>query len=98
MKYLLRNAWMALLLISLAGCATVNSYKFGEAFQYGEPTEEKWVHLYLGYTVGKDHIATECPPGSKVVQFQSQLTPGQWWLGLPTLWIYSPITAKYWCE
>lgn len=81
----------------LSSCATVNSYQFGEAQQAGEPYEKRWVNQYLGYSVGKNHIQTACPEGQQVVQHRVWLKPGQWWIGFFTLWIYSPVTAGYWC-
>ena len=100
MKYL-SHILPALILICsllLSSCATVTSYELGASSEGGTLGGNETVHLFLGYAVGEQHIQTSCPDDSKAVRYRVHLMPYQWWLGLLTLWFYSPMTASYWCE
>lgn len=84
--------------ILLTGCYAVTSRPEGGYQVATEPTFEQRQDFYLWGLVGESHINTQqvCS-GSAVTQLQSKVTPVDALLGLITLGIYAPESAKVWC-
>jgi hypothetical protein len=65
----------------------------------GNPTFEQRQDFFLWGLVGESHIDTKTVCGGKrATQMQSQQTFVDGLLGLVTLGIYAPQSAKVWCS
>ena len=89
--------WLLCLAIAL-GCSTVTVRPSGDERDSSDPTwQERQKFYWLGLS-GESHIdVTRVCAGRDVTQMQTQQTVGDWFLGLVTLGIYAPRTAKVWC-
>lgn len=87
------------LMIIATGCQTVTIRPDGGFKMAANPTFEQRQDFYLWGLVGESHIDTGkiCPKAGPS-QMQSQVTVVDGLLGLVTLGIYSPETAKVWCK
>ncbi len=81
----------------LTACATVTFTPDGNT-RTGAGEEKKWTHHYLGHAFGPSHIKANCPAGTEVVQTETRITAGTFFVGFFTLSIYTPRIAEYWCE
>lgn len=83
----------------ISACSTVTIQTEGGAKLITEPTYEARKAFYLGGLIGESHINVKrvCR-GKEPVQMQSQQTFVDGLAALVTLTIYSPRTAKIWCE
>jgi hypothetical protein len=87
------------LVVVASGCFSVTSRPDGGFKVATKPTFEQRQDFYLWGLVGESHIDTkQVCAHSHPVQMQSQVTVVDGLLGLVTLGIYSPETAKVWCK
>lgn len=64
-----------------------------------EPNYEERKHFYLFGLIGEHRIdVTKVCKDSQVTQMQTQRTPTDVALSIFTGFVYSPHTAKVWCE
>lgn len=94
-----RKVCFVALVLLATGCYSVTSRPDGAFKLAATPTFEQRQDFYLWGLVGESHIDTKqvCAT-SQTVQMQSQQTFVDGFLGLITLGIYSPQTAKVWCK
>jgi hypothetical protein len=87
---------------ALAACSTVTIVPGGATNSSkvsSEPTYVASQSFYLFGLIGVRHVnVDEVCNGRPVLQMQTQQTASDTLLGLVTLGIYSPYTAKVWCE
>ena len=96
---LMRKVGLAALLVVASGCFTVTSRPDGGFKVAGQPTFEQRQDFFLWGLVGESHIDAKATcSGKQPAQMQSQQTFVDGLLGLVTLGIYSPQTAKIWCK
>jgi hypothetical protein len=95
----LRFALIGITALVLSSCSTVTLRDRGVAKIDSEPTYSDSKPFFLWGIVGKNHVdvKTVCN-GRGAVQLQSQQTFVDGLLGVITLGIYSPRTAKVWCN
>jgi hypothetical protein len=87
------------LLVITTGCYSVTIRPDGGFKVATQPSFEQRQDFYLWGLVGESHIDTQKVCSSKTpTQMQSQVTVVDALLGLVTLGIYSPETAKVWCK
>lgn len=87
------------LLVLASGCFSVTSRPDGGFKTAGKPTFEQRQDFYLWGLVGESHIDTKAVcSGKQPVQMQSQRTLVDGLLGLVTLGIYAPESARVWCS
>jgi hypothetical protein len=90
---------LAALVVVATGCYSVTSRPDGAFKVATPPTFEQRQDFYLWGLVGESHIDTkQVCANSQTAQMQSQQTFVDGLLGLVTLGIYSPQTAKVWCK
>ncbi len=95
----LSKACLVALMVVATGCYSVTSRPQGGFKVAGKPTFEQRQDFYLWGLVGESHIDTAKVCANKQpVQMQSQVTPVDALLGLVTIGIYSPESAKVWCQ
>jgi hypothetical protein len=86
-------------MVVASGCYSVTGRPQGGFKVAGKPTFEQRQDFYLWGLVGESHIdTTKVCAKSQPVQMQSQVTPVDALLGLITLGIYAPESAKVWCK
>ncbi len=95
----MRKLSIVLLLLSFSACTTVTLRKDGGAKLETEPTYEKTQDFFFWGLMGKRHVYIDrvCN-GKDAEQLQTQQTFTNSLLGLITIGIYAPRTAKVWCE
>jgi hypothetical protein len=94
-----RRLMCAGLLLVATGCYSVTIRPDGGFKMASQPSFEQRQDFYLWGLVGESHIDTgKVCPKSGPSQMQSQVTVVDGLLGLITLGIYSPETAKVWCK
>jgi hypothetical protein len=87
------------LLLIATGCYSVTIRPDGGFKMATKPSFEQRQDFYLWGLVGESHIDTaKVCSSSAPTQMQSQVTVVDALLGLVTLGIYSPETAKVWCR
>jgi hypothetical protein len=87
------------LILVATGCYSVTIRPDGGFKMATQPNFEQRQDFYLWGLVGESHIDTaKVCPKSGPSQMQSQMTFVDGLLGLITLGIYSPETAKVWCK
>lgn len=83
----------------LCSCSTVTLAPNGESKLSSSPDFQESQSFFIAGLVGKKIIDTnETCNGKPVRQLQTQDTFGDRFLGIITLGIYTPRTAKIWCE
>ena len=83
----------------VSGCATITMTKQGTATISSDPTFEESQTYFLGGLVGENEIdVKKVCNGGEATQMQSQTTFVNGLLGGLTLGIYTPRTAKVWCD
>lgn len=99
MNTIKRSIAAAVVFLFLSGCAAVTITPNGQERLESPPTYVEKQPLYLFGLVGEPHVDVKAICGDKGVrqlqtidQFTDRL------LGIVTLGIYSPRTAKVWCE
>ena len=90
---------MTLCIVGMAGCSSVTIRPEGGNRLSGEPTYQESKPYFIAGLIGESHIdAKNICGGSKVAQMQAQTTFVDGLLGSLTLGLYTPRTAKVWCE
>ena len=85
-------------ILLLAGCYSVTVRPDGGFKVATKPTFEQRQDFYLWGLVGERHVNVKDVCNGNPVQFQSQRTFVDGLLGLVTLGIYAPETARIWCK
>ena len=93
-------AWLAVWAILITGCATITIKPGGGATRLASsPTYSDWKAFYFWGLAGEQHVNVQEVCGDKkVVQMQAQDSSGIRLVSILTLGIYTPRTAKVWCE
>ena len=100
----MRKCWcklfvVAVMLVTVSGCATVTITQQGEQKIISHPTYEKSQAFFLWGLVGDKYIDVKEVCGTKEVkQMQTQFTFVDELLSFITLGIYAPRTARVWCN
>jgi len=94
-----RRALCVGLIIAASGCYSVTIRPDGGFKMATQPSFEQRQDFYLWGLVGESHLdMSKICPKAGPAQMQSQATVVDSLLGLITLGIYSPETAKVWCK
>lgn len=90
---------LVVLTLATTGCYSVTSRPDGGFKVATKPDFEQRQDFFLWGLVGESHIDVQsvCANG-KATQMQSQLTFVDGLLGLVTLGIYAPQSARVWCK
>lgn len=92
------NFIMGIALLGLSACSTVTIAPQGEEKLVSKANYEESKPFYLWGLSGEHHInVLEVCNNEEPLQMQSQQTFSDGLLGLITLGIYAPHTAKVWC-
>ena len=94
----MKNILLIVLVLSISACSSVTIRTDNQKKIRQAPTYEKRFHYYWWGLKGdhKVNVRLACQ-GKEVKQMQSVYTFGDSVLGLITLGIYSPRTARVWC-
>lgn len=88
-----------MLLIFLSGCASVTVRPHGGVKDNSQADYVDSLPFYMAGLVGNHKVnVNEACEGREVTQMQTVTSLSDWLLSLMTLSIYSPRTAKVWCE
>jgi hypothetical protein len=88
-----------MLAFSLGACSTVTIRELGGEQLSTEPTYQSSKPYFVFGLIGSHDInVREICGGARAIQMQAQDTFVDRLLGIVTLWIYTPRTAKVWCE
>ncbi len=99
MKRTTRTIMACGLAVALAGCATVTITPNGQSKLTTSPTYENKQAFFLVGLIGERHVDVQAIcQGRGVRQMQTVDTFSDRLLGLVTLGIYTPRTARVWCE
>ena len=95
----IRYLLLAVLLALTSACSNVSIKPQGGSKIATAPSHEERKPFYLGGLIGEHQVDVNviCE-GANVLQMQTIVTPSDYALGLVTLFIYSPRTARVWCE
>jgi hypothetical protein len=93
-----KRVGMTALLVLVSGCFSVTSRPEGGLRIATQPTYEQRQDFFLWGLVGESHIDTNKVCKHGVSQLQSQTTFVDGLLGVVTLGIYAPTSAKIWCK
>ena len=92
------KAWICVLVFLLVSCSTVTIKPRGSKKYTSEPTYSKTFHHWAwGLVAGGEVNVKEVCGGKPVKQMQTQFEFVDSLLGIVTLGIYRPRTAKVWC-
>jgi hypothetical protein len=87
------------LIISLSACSSVSMRPAGGEKDNTLPTYIDSKPFYLFGLIGEHEVdVNEVCDGAVVSQMQTVITPSDYVLSLLTFFIYTPRTAKIWCE
>lgn len=97
---MLKKIGLLLILSSfITGCASVTVRPHGGYKDSSEADYIEKVPFYLAGLIGNHKVdVNEACEGDEVTQMQTITTLSNWLLSVITLTIYSPRTAKVWCE
>jgi hypothetical protein len=99
MKTLIHFVGMCLLAGSLAACSTVTMRPKGTAKLSSDPSYSDSKPFFLFGLIGEHSVDVKNVCGTRpVTQTQTQDTVGDTLLAIVTIGIYTPRTAKIWCE
>ena len=88
-----------MLTLITTGCYSVTSRPEGGFKVATKPDFEQRQDFYLWGLVGENHVDTKAVCGKNgATQMQSQMTFVDGLLGLVTLGIYAPQSARVWCK
>ncbi|WP_430460336.1 Bor family protein [Thalassolituus sp. LLYu03] len=94
--------WLALMLpafLLLSACSSVTIRPYGGEKDTAQPDYQVSKPFYWFGLSGEHEVNTSLICGQRrVMQMQAVTTLADWLQGLVTLGIYSPRTAKVWCE
>lgn len=95
-----RKAGLILLLTTfITACSTVTIRPNGGAKDNSQPNYVDSKPFYFGGPFGKHKIdVNDVCEGNEVTQMQTVTTSSDWFFSFITLGIYTPRTAKVWCE
>ena len=83
----------------LIGCSSVTIKPKGGSIISNEPTMENTYSFFLGGLINEHTVnVNQICGGNDPVQFQSQFTFLDGFLGMLTFGIYTPRTVKVWCQ
>ena len=94
----LKRAVVCAAVLCVTGCYSVTVRPEGGYKLATKPTFEERQTFFLWGLVGESHINVKEICSGEPVQFESQQTFVDGLLGLITLGIYAPETAKVWCK
>jgi len=96
----LKKASIALLVITLlASCSTVTIRPQGGIKDRSQADYIDSKPFYFSGLIGKHKVnVNDACEGNDVTQMQTVTTSSDWLMGIITLFIYAPRTAKVWCE
>lgn len=96
---LLRTGYLLILILTLSACSNVTMRPYGGAKEKRAPDYSDSRDYYFWGLMGEHEIDTNQVCGDRrVEQMQAVITSSDWVRGFFTLFIYSPRTAKVWCE
>lgn len=88
-----------LVLANLSACSSVTLRPTGGDKDRSDPSYQDSKPFYFFGIVGEYEVdVNEVCDGAEVTQMQTVITSSDYILGLLTLFIYAPRTAKVWCE
>lgn len=88
-----------LLAAIVSACSTVTVRPYGGPKDRSQADYIDSKPFYLGGPIGKHKVdVNEACEGKEVTQMQTLTTSSDWFLSIITLGIYTPRTAKVWCE
>lgn len=94
-----KNTSLILSVLLISSCSSVTMRPYGGAKETRQPDYIDSKDYYFWGLKGEHEINTSLVCGDRrVEQMQSILTVSDWVRGVFTLFIYSPKTAKVWCE
>ena len=96
----LKKASIVLLITSLlASCSTVTIRPQGGTKDRSQADYIDSKPFYFSGLIGKHKVnVNDACEGNDVTQMQTVTTSSDWLMGIITLFIYAPRTAKVWCE
>lgn len=99
-NHMYRKVGLLLLLTSfISACSTVTVRPKGGAKDNSQPYYMDSKPFYFGGPFGKHKVdVNEACEGRDVTQVQTVTTASDWFFSLITVGIYTPRTAKVWCE
>ncbi len=96
---MLRRLLCLLLLVNLAACSSVTLRPTGGEKDNADPSYIDSKPFYLFGIFGEHEVdVNEACEGAEVTQMQTVITSSDYILSMLTLFIYTPRTAKVWCE
>lgn len=99
MKKILTTLLTAFLVTSIIGCSSVTMRPFGGKKETRQPEYSERKDYYLLGSIGEHEInTTEICGERQVKQMQAVTTLSDWLHSVFTIFIYTPRTAKVWCE
>ncbi len=95
-----RKIGMLLLVITaISACSTVTIRPQGGSKDSSQADYIDSKPFYFGGPIGKHKVdVNKACEGKEVTQMQTVTTSSDWFFSLITLGIYTPRTAKVWCE
>ena len=94
-----RHYWLALLLCCVTACSSVTVRPYGGEKDTTEPDYKASKSYYLGWLIGEHQVnVTEICQQRRVMQMQAVYSLSDMVQSIFTLLIYTPRTAKVWCE
>jgi hypothetical protein len=99
-KTVFRKIGLLLLLATVASaCSTVTIRPKGGMKDSSQADYIDSKPFYLGGPIGKHKVdVNEVCEGNEVTQMQTVMTSSDWFFSLITLGLYTPRTARVWCE
>ncbi|MBX2847175.1 MAG: Bor family protein [Acidiferrobacterales bacterium] len=99
-KAVYKTAMVVLLLTTFAtACSTVTVRPKGGAKDNSTPSYIDSKPFYFGGPFGTHKVdVNEVCEGNEVTQMQTVTTSSDWFFSFITLGVYTPRTAKVWCE
>lgn len=94
-----RRLMILITTLAISACSSVTIRPNGGSKELSEPSYMDSKAFFFWGLVGNHNVdVNEVCEGSNVIQMQTVMTASDYLLGLPTLFIYAPRTAKVWCE
>ncbi len=88
-----------LLTMFVSACSTVTIRPYGGSKDNSKPNYVDSKPFYFGGPFGKHKVdVNDVCDGNDVTQMQTVMTSSDWFFSIITIGIYTPRTAKVWCE